>query len=370
LPEDIRTKLPFKAGTKHGRIWRIKLKTLAPSAPSAEQKLAARRNLEIRQGLFAKGPVKMLLKQARVGDADTRFLATLQLAGQKHGDKTGVLADVLLANGNDRWMRAAVFNAAGDAATDLLDQLAHNSRKRSVPAHDALQPLGRIIGKGHSKQDLLSVLHRHCGAKAPWPTAGQIALLTGLAEGVLGRKFTGALKFDILDLAKEHPEAWANTALVFTTARNSALNPDTARDDRAQAIEFLGHSTYAEDGDTLLRLLEPGQPSPVQLAAVGALRQLSNLRAAQELMQSARWNSFSPDVREAVLGMVTSRATFHDPLVQALENGIIPVHALSPARRRALERSKTIGVRAKKLFAQSAGGDRMKAYEAAKPVLK
>jgi putative heme-binding domain-containing protein len=54
----------------------------------------------------------------------------------------------------------------------------------------------------------------------------------------------------------------------------------------------------------------------------------------------------------------------------ALEDGTIPVYALSPARRRALERNKTIGARAKKLFAKHAGGDRMKAYEAAKPVLK
>jgi putative heme-binding domain-containing protein len=56
--------------------------------------------------------------------------------------------------------------------------------------------------------------------------------------------------------------------------------------------------------------------------------------------------------------------------MDALEKGTVPIHAVSPARRRALERSKTIGARAKKLFAKHAGGDRMKAYEAAKPVLK
>ena len=33
LPEAIRGKLPFKAGTNHGRIWRIKLKTPAPPKP-------------------------------------------------------------------------------------------------------------------------------------------------------------------------------------------------------------------------------------------------------------------------------------------------------------------------------------------------
>ena len=54
----------------------------------------------------------------------------------------------------------------------------------------------------------------------------------------------------------------------------------------------------------------------------------------------------------------------------ALESGVVPVHALSPARRAALERSKAVGARAKKQFAQQAGGDRMKTYESLKRVLE
>ena len=64
------------------------------------------------------------------------------------------------------------------------------------------------------------------------------------------------------------------------------------------------------------------------------------------------------------------RALHHPPLMDALEKGTVPVHAITPARRKVLERSKTVGDRAKKLFTQHAGGDRMKAFEAAKAVLK
>ncbi len=368
LPENIRTKLPFKAGTHYGRIWRVILKTPTPPKPTAARQAAARRNLQIRQGNFPKVAEKTLLKQTRSDNANTRFLATLQLAGQNHENKTAALASVLSANGHDRWMRAAVFNAAGDTTIALLDRLAANSSRR---AHgDTLKSLGRIIGKGHSKQELLSILRRHFGAKAPWPTTSQITLLTGLAEGLQGREFNGPGKASILVLPEGHPEALANIDLVFTAARKSAQAEDTAGDERKRAIELLGQSSYAKDGDNLLGLLAPGQLSEDQMSAVGALRQLSDLRAAQALMHPTRWNGFSPDIREAVLGMITSRATFHGSLVQALENGTIPVHALTPARRRALERSKAVGGRAKKLFAQSAGGDRMKAYEASKGVLK
>ena len=97
---------------------------------------------------------------------------------------------------------------------------------------------------------------------------------------------------------------------------------------------------------------------------------LNDVRVGQALLEPEAWESFIPMVRESVLGIVTRSALHHAALIDALEKGTVPIHALSPARRRALERNKTIGARAKKLFAKHAGGDRMKAYEAAKPILK
>ena len=226
------------------------------------------------------------------------------------------------------------------------------------------------MGKGRPQQELLSILQRHFGAKTPWPIASQIALLTGLADGVHGRNFSGTGKTTILMLPKGQPEALANTDGIFIAARKSARDKDTSGDKRKRAIELLGYSTYAKDGDTLLKLLSPAQSTENQLTAVGALRQLGSLMATQALMKPGRWNGFTPGVREAVLGLATSRAAFHEPLVRALEKATIPVHALSPARRRTLERSKEVGERAKKLFVQSSGSDRMKAYESSKSVLK
>jgi putative heme-binding domain-containing protein len=248
-----------------------------------------------------------------------------------------------------------------------LDQLATNPQQAQA---DTLKSLGRIIGKGRPQQELLSILRQHFGAKSPWSIASQIALLTGLADGVHGRNFSGAGKVDIFILSKDHPEALTNINVVFIAARKSARSKAPSGDKRNRAIELLGHSTYAKDGDTLLKLLAPAQSTENQLTAVEALRQLGSLKAAQALMEAGRWNGFTPGVREAVLGLATGRASFHEPLVQALEKGTVPVHALTPARRRALERSKEVGARAKKLFAQAGGSNRMKAYEASKAVLK
>ena len=107
-----------------------------------------------------------------------------------------------------------------------------------------------------------------------------------------------------------------------------------------------------------------------QVAAVQALGNLNDARVSQALLQPKAWPSFTPTVREAVLGIITRSALHHPALIDALEKGTVPIHAITPARRKTLERHKTAGARAKQLFAKHTGGDRMNAFEAAKPVLK
>ena len=153
------------------------------------------------------------------------------------------------------------------------------------------------------------------------------------------------------------------------SARNSVV-AGISLPRRFAAIELMGNTDFGFAGKTLLRVLTPrndltdiGLRTPdIQSAAVQALGNLNDPRVSQALLEPKAWASYIPTVRESILGIVTSRALHHPTLMDALEKGIVPIHALSPARRRALERNKTIGARAKKLFAQHAGGDRMKAY--------
>ena len=108
----------------------------------------------------------------------------------------------------------------------------------------------------------------------------------------------------------------------------------------------------------------------MRLAAAKALGQFDDAGVAVALLTKRRWGGYAPGLREAVTGVLLGRSTYHPALMAALESGVVPIHALSPARRQTLERSKPVGARAKKLFAKQADGDRMKAYELLKPVLK
>ena len=355
-----------------------------------------------------------MLKLAQSKDANKRFLSVLQLGGQKHPRKANVLAAALVKDPNDKWLRAAVFNALSKgesmAVLDFMRSQAPRVDGVARPSFlTALKELGKIVAQD-CKPDQM-IFFWNLGTQMAQPKLREepinisvwerVAFLNGLILGAkkkgvkltathpdshplrnfipLKSKLTPAeikAKYERNDLPMD---VVADFTIKSTlgSARNSVV-AGISLPRRFAAIELMGNTDFGFAGDALLRLLTPrndltdiGLRTPdIQSAAVQALGNLNDVRVSQALLEPKTWASHIPTVRESILGIVTSRALHHPTLMDALEKGTVPIHALSPARRRALERSKTVGARAKKLFAQHAVGDRMKAYEAAKPVLK
>ena len=362
LPEDVRGKLDFKAGDNKGRIWRVVQKGDAPEKPIPYAKAAARKTLQFSLGKFPKTPpMTSLLKRAESDDAHVRFQAALQLGSVKDSQKTKALAQILMANSTEKWTRAAVLSSMGNQSIELLDELAKGRKAKRADIAPALAALGRIIAKSRTQKQINDVIARHLATDFGWATSERVAFLNGIAERA---------KPKITTLVAENLPAKKNVEEIFGIARASAVREKGDSSLRVAGIEFLAHSSYEKEGERLLTLLTPSQPKPIQLAATKSLGRLNNVKVATALMDEARWRGFAPDLREAVLGVVLSRSIYQPALITALEDDIVPVHALSPARRRALERNKTLGARAKKIFAKISGGDRMKVYEASKPILK
>ena len=414
LPEAIRGQLPFKAGTNHGRIWRIQMATPAPPKPTATHQAAARQNLAIRQGKFPDASMKDLLKQAQSKDANERFLAVLQLGKQEHSRKANVLAASLMQDPRDKWMRPAVYNALSKGGSmAVMDFIRSQPNRVDGTARPslitALKELGEIVAQDCTPDQM--IFFWNLGTQMAQPELKKepinisvwerVAFLNGLILGAKkkGVKLTAThpdahplrnfipLKSNLtpaeIKTKYERKELPMDVVADFTikstlgSARNSVV-AGISLPRRLAAIELMGNTDYDFAGDTLLRLLRPrndqtdiGLRTPdVQSAAIQALGNLNDARVSPILLEPKAWASYHPSVRESVLSMVASRALHHPPLMDALEKGTVPVHAITPARRKVLERSKTVGDRAKKLFAQHAGGDRMKAFEAAKAVLK
>src|SRR5262249_54749497 len=92
-----------------------------------------------------------------------------------------------------------------------------------------------------------------------------------------------------------------------------------------------------------------------------------NALAARE-----RWRAYLPPVREAVLEVLMSEPRYLTILLDGLERGEIQSWSVDPWRRNQLMKHKdsTISNRAVALFKGEENGDRQKAYEDCKSILK
>ena len=362
LPEPIRGKLPFRAGTDKGRIWRVVQLGAAAEKQTAEAKAAALKTLQLSQGKPGDAPpLAKLERLANSSDARLRFQAALQLGQVQDAKKTKPLAQVLLARADDKWTRAAVFSSMGDWSVELLDELANQRLAERQSLAPALAVLGQLIAKTRSPQETGGVLARHLDADFGWREHERTALLGGIIDGSSS---------SVADLVAGQPKASANVGVIFESARAKASSQGGDGAGRLASITLLGHSSFGAERETLLALLTATEPGSVRLAAAKALGQFDDAGVAVALLTKRRWGGYAPGLREAVTGVLLGRSTYHPALMAALESGVVPIHALSPARRQTLERSKAVGARAKKLFAKQADGDRMKAYKSLKPVLK
>ena len=362
LPEPIRGKLPFRAGTDKGRIWRVVQLGVAAEKQTAEARAAALKTLQLSQGKPGDAPpLAKLERLANSSDARLRFQAALQLAQVQDAKKTKPLAQVLSARADDKWTRAAVFSSMGDWSVELLDELANQRLAKRQSLAPALAALGQLIAKTRSPQETGGVVARHLDADFGWREHERTALLGGIIDGSSS---------SVADLVAGQPKASANVGVIFESARAKASSQGGDGAGRLASIALLGHSSFAAEGETLLALLTATESRAVRLAAAKALGRFDDAGVAVALLIKRRWGGYAPGLREAVTGVLLGRSTYHPALMAALESGVVPIHALSPARRQTLERSKPVGARAKKLFAKQADGDRMKAYELLKPVLK
>ena len=362
LPEPIRGKLPFRAGTDKGRIWRVVQLGVAAEKQTAEARAAALKTLQLSQGKPGDAPPLAALERlANSSDARLRFQAALQLGQVQDAKKTKPLAQVLSARADDKWTRAAVFSSMGDWSIELLDELANQRLAKRQSLAPALAALGKLIAKTRSPQETGGVVARHLDADFGWRERERTALLGGIIDGSSS---------SVADLVAGQPKASANVGVIFESARAKASSQGGDGAGRLGSIALLGHSSFAAEGETLLALLSATESRAVRLAAAKALGQFDDAGVAVALLIKRRWGGYAPGLREAVTGVLLGRSTYHPALMAALESGVVPIHALSPARRQTLERSKPVGARAKKLFAKQADGDRMKVYELLKPVLK
>ena len=230
-----------------------------------------------------------------------------------------------------------------------------------------MQDAGQLFGATESPERCLDLIAQIADPAADF--GWQPAALLGIAQGLRARGSGAGTSSPFMALlAGDSPQVRPARARVEATlARSSALALDSkaAADQRLAAIGLLGQTDDATAGETLTRLLTPQHPADVQAAAVRAIVQLRDRTAASRLLDAARWQSFTAQLREAVLSALIADDQQVVVLLDAVERGAVPATALGPSRRSRLmtHRDAAIQKRARALFASVESGDRMQAYE-------
>jgi putative heme-binding domain-containing protein len=308
-----------------------------------------------------------VLRLASDSDGRVRFRAALALGESGDPRRIGALASIARRDGADRWMRAAILSSIGDRPGEFLRAFASLPPPAAAATAAVLQDLGHLFGRGETPERCLDFIIQV--TDTPGASSWQPAALSGLAQGLRGRRAPASAGSALMTLlSADTPNArLAKARVQAVVARASAMALDTsaAAAERLDAIRLLGYTDYSTAGAALETLLSPRHGIDVQAAAVAALSSLPEEAAARGLLESSRWQAFTPRIREAVLSALLTGEPQTLVLLDAIETGAIGAAALAPARRSRLtsHRNMEIRKRARSLFASIDSGDRMQAYE-------
>lgn len=331
--------------------------------------------IQLAESRFARSPALLtrVLELADHPDARVRFQCALSLGEADDDRVVPALAGVAARNLNDKWTRAAVLSAIAKREDRFLHALLPLAAAKPAEGFPALMgELGRILAAAQSQTKLLPVLRELLASDHPEDLAWQMAAVGGFGEGLrlrgLGSKETPALANLLKD---DSTDLNSRTGSLFSRAGSTALDASLPVAERLAAVSLLAEGDFALAGATLEKLIEPQQPGEIQSAAIRALGRMVSADKASLLVQRARWNAYTPTVRDIVLGVLTGNPAMLPGLLSSVEAGDVPAYTVSPERRNQLmhHKDEAIKARAEKLFQDLAPGDRMKVYEETKPVL-
>lgn len=300
-------------------------------------------------------------------DARVRLHVALALGATTDARAIHALAAIARRDGVTRWVRAAIFSSLRDRSSAFLD--AFVSAPSPAPAARAavMQDLGRLFGVAESPERCLTFVIEVSdpGVELSW----QAAALSGLAAGLRARRMDSVSQSALMALVSgDTPRARVareRLAIQMARAADLALIARAPVEQRLAAVELLGHADWATARPTLMGLIEPQRHGAIQIAAVRALGQVRDPAAAATLVERARWQAFTPRLRDAALTTLLSEDRLVPVLLDAVARRDIPASALGASRWRRLTAHRTASIkqRAAVLYTASGTATAMQVYE-------
>ena len=307
-------------------------------------------------------------------DPKVRYQLLCTIGSIHSDDAAAVRKQILFRDMKDPWVQVAALTTP--RTTDaLLNEVIERAGDQPEDLRSLVEKMSAAVVTENNERktrELLALATRLPQSAEDKRDAVAAAILNGLARGYsasrkeLATQDQKTLASTILD----HPSASVGNAALrllksvtvrdqtgFDPAMNraSSLAVDTTVPElkRALAVDFLGLFNSSKLKDLFLNLLTPGQPMPVQLAALRSLSALPGTAVSQTIM--SRWAELTPEVHDAAIGTFLNSAERIDLLLDAIEQKKIPVEAVVWPRRVRLMAQSNILLRnrARKLFTQN-----------------
>ena len=310
--------------------------------------------------------VEGLSRLASDKEPRVRLQAALTLGESKTVAADSSLLALARRSGQEQWMSAAILSGSRDRAGVLLAGLL--AEKTPGQGRELVGPLAATFGGRRRVSEWGPILE----AVVSHDAAVKTACLEGLAAGVAGSaeplKGVEPTWPPLARLVTDRSSPIRHLAIGLASRLGFGDRPEIRREmkramaraqdaggaisDRRAAVRLLAFASYDQTASTFTKLLDPGQPLDLQLAAVSAMSGLADRKAVLAML--AGWSRYTPSLRKDVLDAVMSREDRLGVLVDALERKTVAVAELNESRRERLMAAgdSKVAARARRLFAE------------------
>lgn len=320
------------------------------------------------------GLVPQLLALKDDSDPKVRFQLMQTLGYIESENAFQARKELLFRDIDDKWVQLAALSAPFSESSRLIDPVLN--QYTPTPAYDGMvQKLASMVGASMDERTIFTMVQRATQPNAEDNYNWQPALLRGLAQGIKSKELEGTHSAAAGLLASSifnHPSAEVQGAALqvlegigldnvagkeeaLAEAREIAMNRTLSGEKRSLGIRFLALSDPARYQDMLVGMVQVGEPLPVQLAAFRALSKSEDSSFSKLVID--RWESFTPELRDAAVGAMMMNGERITVLLSALEDGLIQKATIGWRRSVGLMANKdeTLRVRARAILTRPEG---------------
>lgn len=319
--------------------------------------------------------VDRIIQATSDADGYVQFQAALTLSSiAKDRPKVfDALKSIISSHISNKWFQSAVLLGAAENANQWFE--AFRDFRSAADSGDAgkkefVNKIAAITGARYQQTELSSLINMIDQLK---DTGVIVASLKGMSEGMRRNSSTISLSAmgqkGLLDLMVNAPAVVRKAAIgaasqlkllpsaelthILNRAKEVASDQQQSVEERVLAIQTIGISPQQIPFELMDKLIQPGQPAGVQLAAVNVLLKDNGHQSTAIILN--KWNLLNPKTHEAVETGFMARKNRVDALMNAIEEKKIKVEWLSRNIQNRLLKyvDSAISEKAKQLFVNS-----------------